>query len=86
MDVSFDRDFWPYLQLFKFKIFTRNIFQALLERDMSWVEVQFLRSAVDVLRKSRQCLMFTYVFAFYLKKTNNAEIFEHNQVLKILLE
>jgi len=52
---------------------------ALLEKDMSWVEVQFLRSAVEVLRKSRQCLMFTYVFAFYLQKTNNAEIFEHNQ-------
>ena len=60
--------------------FYRNKFKALLEKDMSWVEVQFLRSAVEVLRKSRQCLMFTYVFAFYLQKTNNAEIFEHNQV------
>jgi len=47
--------------------------------DMSWVEVQFLTMAADILRKSRQCLMFTYVFAFYLKKTNASIIFEDNQ-------
>lgn len=51
-----------------------------MTRDMSWVEVEFLNSAVDVLRSSRRCLMFSYVFAFYLKKTNSAEIFEDNQV------
>ena len=53
--------------------------------DMSWVEVQFLRNAVDVLQKSRQILMFTYVFAFYLQKSNNTTIFEDNQVIIILL-
>lgn len=47
--------------------------------DMSWVEVQFLRNAVDVLQKSRQILMFTHVFAFYLQKSNNTTIFEDNQ-------
>lgn len=51
----------------------------LVNRDMSWVEVQFLKAAVDILRKSRQCLMFTYVFAFYLKPTNSTLIFEQNQ-------
>ena len=64
------------------------IFQSLQEReglDMSWVEVQFLRNAVDVLQKSRQILMFTYVFAFYLQKSNNTTIFEDNQVIIILL-
>lgn len=53
--------------------------QELMKRDMSWVEVEFLHIAVDVLRKSRKCLMFSYVFAFYLKKSNCAEIFEDNQ-------
>ena len=53
--------------------------------DMSWVEVQFLRNAVDVLQKSRQILMFTYVFAFYLQKSNNTTIFEDNQVIIIIL-
>jgi len=53
--------------------------ESLLERDMSWVEVQFLQTAVNVLQKSRQILMFTYVFAFYLQKSNNTTIFEDNQ-------
>ena len=70
--------------IFEFQL----IFQSLQEReglDMSWVEVQFLRNAVDVLQKSRQILMFTYVFAFYLQKSNNTTIFEDNQVIILLL-
>ena len=46
---------------------------------MSWIEVQFLRKAVDVLSECRRTLMFTYAFAFYLKRDNNAIIFETNQ-------
>ena len=61
-------------------LFRVNLSQELMKRDMSWVEVEFLHIAVDVLRKSRKCLMFSYVFAFYLKKSNCAEIFEDNQV------
>lgn len=47
---------------------------------MSWIEVQFLKKAVDVLCLCRQTLMFTYVFAFYLKKNNQSIIFEVNHV------
>ena len=47
---------------------------------MSWVEVQFLHQAVETLQQSRQILMFTYVFAFYLQRSNPTEIFETNQV------
>ena len=50
---------------------------------MSWVEVQFLHQAVETLQQSRQILMFTYVFAFYLQRSNPTEIFETNQVLVI---
>lgn len=46
---------------------------------MSWIEVQFLRKAVDVLCQCRETLMYTYVFAFYLKKNNQSLIFEDNQ-------
>jgi len=53
---------------------------SLMERDMSWVEVQFLHQAVETLQQSRQILMFTYVFAFYLQRSNPTEIFETNQV------
>lgn len=43
---------------------------------MSWIEVQFLRKAVDVLCECRRTLMFTYAFAYYLKKNNQTIIFE----------
>ena len=43
---------------------------------MSWIEVQFLRKAVDVLCQCRQTLMYTYVFAYYLRKNNQSIIFE----------
>lgn len=39
----------------------------------------FLIPAVEVLCKCRQTLMYTYVFAFYLKNNNHSLIFEHNQ-------
>lgn len=35
--------------------------------------------AVDILCQCRQTLMYTYVFAFYLGKTNQSVIFEDNQ-------
>lgn len=50
-----------------------------MQQHMSWIEVQFLKKAVDVLCLCRQTLMFTYVFAFYLKKNNQSIIFEDNQ-------
>src|SRR6185369_17144728 len=47
--------------------------------DLSWIEVQFLRKAVDVLVQCRMTLKWTYAFAFYLKRDNQTEIFEDNQ-------
>lgn len=46
---------------------------------MSWIEVQFLQKAIDGLISSRRTLMYTYVFAFYLKSSNQQVIFEENQ-------
>ena len=43
---------------------------------MSWVEVQFMKKAVDVLCQCRQTLMYTYAFAYYLHKNNHMLIFE----------
>ncbi|CAG0919057.1 unnamed protein product [Notodromas monacha] len=53
--------------------------EEMQQHGMSWIEVQFLRKAVDILCQCRQTLMYTYVFAFYLQKTNQSVIFEHNQ-------
>lgn len=48
---------------------------------MSWIEVQFLQRAIDVLCQCRQTLMYTYVFAFYLRKNNQSIIFEVSAVV-----
>lgn len=42
-------------------------------------EMWFLNIAVDTLRRSRTTLMYTYVFAYYLERTNQSAIFEDNQ-------
>ncbi|OZJ02985.1 E3 ubiquitin-protein ligase dbl4 [Bifiguratus adelaidae] len=47
--------------------------------DLSWIEVQFLKKAVDTLVQCRTTLKWTYAFAFYLQKNNQTEIFEDNQ-------
>jgi ariadne-1 len=47
--------------------------------DLSWIEVQYLRKAVEVLLKSRSTLMWTYAFAYYLAKNNATVLFEDNQ-------
>lgn len=53
--------------------------EALQQAGMSWIEVQFLRKAVDVLSECRRTLMYSYAFAFYLQKNNQCVIFEDNQ-------
>ncbi|KAI9208112.1 uncharacterized protein BJ171DRAFT_420039 [Polychytrium aggregatum] len=47
--------------------------------ELSWIEVQFLREAVDVLIKSRMTLKWTYAFAYYLERGNATDLFEDNQ-------
>ncbi|KAI8147405.1 hypothetical protein BJV82DRAFT_595364 [Fennellomyces sp. T-0311] len=47
--------------------------------DLSWIEVQFLKKAVDVTVECRMTLKWTYAFAFYLEKSHQTEIFEDNQ-------
>jgi len=50
--------------------------EEMQQHNMSWIEVQFLKKAVDVLCLCRQTLMYTYVFAFYLRRNNQSIIFE----------
>ena len=44
--------------------------------NVSWIEAQFVKRAVDVLCQCRQILMYSYCFAYYLKKNNHTFIFE----------
>jgi len=57
----------------------RQKMEEMQQHNMSWIEVQFLKKAVDVLTQCRSTLMYTYVFAFYLKRNNQSHIFEDNQ-------
>lgn len=53
--------------------------EEMQQHNMSWIEVQFLKKAVDILCQCRQTLMYTYVFAYYLRKNNQSVMFEDNQ-------
>ena len=45
------------------------------------MQVQFLKKAVDILCSCRVTLMYTYVFAYYLRKNNQSAIFEVSTAL-----
>ena len=47
--------------------------------DLSWIQVQFLQKAVQILFEARMTLKWTYCFAFYLARNNQTELFEDNQ-------
>lgn len=46
---------------------------------LTWIEVQFMKKAVEELDKCRQTLKWTYAMAYYLAKGNEKELFEDNQ-------
>lgn len=46
---------------------------------LTWIEVQFMKSACDTLMKCRQDLKWTYALAYYLEKSNHTTLFENNQ-------
>ena len=47
--------------------------------DLTWIEVQFMKKAVDEVEKRRTTLKWTYAMAYYLDKGNHKELFEDNQ-------
>lgn len=44
--------------------------------ELSWIEVQFLKKAVDVTVQCRTTLQWSYAFAYYLQRDHQTEIFE----------
>uniref|UniRef100_A0AAF5HXV3 RBR-type E3 ubiquitin transferase n=1 Tax=Strongyloides stercoralis TaxID=6248 RepID=A0AAF5HXV3_STRER len=53
--------------------------QLFQNEGMSWIEVQFLKTAVSILSNCRKTLMYSYAFAYYLERGNQTDIFEGNQ-------
>ncbi len=47
--------------------------------ELSWIEVQFLKRALDVTVACRMTLKWTYAFAYYLVSNNQTVLFEDNQ-------
>ena len=47
--------------------------------DLTWIEVQFMKKAVDEVSKCRMTLKWTYAMAYYLEIGNQKELFEDNQ-------
>jgi ariadne-1 len=47
--------------------------------DLTWIEVQFMKKAVDEVEQCRMTLKWTYAMAYYLDKGNEKELFEDNQ-------
>ncbi|KAK7037516.1 hypothetical protein VNI00_011008 [Paramarasmius palmivorus] len=47
--------------------------------DLTWIEVQFMKKAVEEVEKCRMTLKWTYAMAYYLAKGNEKELFEDNQ-------
>jgi ariadne-1 len=50
-----------------------------ISSDLTWIEVQFMKKAVDEVEKCRMTLKWTYAMAYYLAKGNEKELFEDNQ-------
>ncbi|TKY85350.1 hypothetical protein EX895_005512 [Sporisorium graminicola] len=46
---------------------------------LTWIEVQFLKKAVDTLTECRMTLKWTYCMAYYLARDNMTDLFEDNQ-------
>jgi len=72
-----------HLQSLKFEsklyAMVKDKMEEMQQHNMSWIEVQFLKKSLDILCECRRTLMYTYVFAYYLKKNNQSAIFEDNQ-------
>ena len=47
--------------------------------NLTWIEVQFAKKAVDEVTKCRMTLMWTYAMAYYLESGNAKQLFEDNQ-------
>jgi hypothetical protein len=50
-----------------------------LTTDLTWIEVQFMKKAVDVVENCRTTLKWTYAMAYYLQNGNQKAMFEDNQ-------
>lgn len=46
---------------------------------LTWIEVQFMKKAVEEVQKCRTTLKWTYAMAYYLARGNHKDLYEDNQ-------
>ena len=84
--INISNRYMNHLQSLKFEnklyAMVKDKMEEMQQHNMSWIEVQFLKKSLDILCECRRTLMYTYVFAFYLKKNNNQQIFEVTKCIK----
>ena len=77
-----------HLQSLKFEnklyAMVKDKMEEMQQHNMSWIEVQFLKKSLDILCECRRTLMYTYVFAYYLKKNNQSDIFAVRMIFHLL--
>ncbi|KAJ2812397.1 hypothetical protein H4S07_001431 [Coemansia furcata] len=56
-----------------------NMEQLQREMTLSWIDVVFLKNAVDILTDCRAALKWTYVLGYYMVSDNQKILFENNQ-------
>ncbi|KAJ2037297.1 hypothetical protein H4S03_003071, partial [Coemansia sp. S3946] len=57
----------------------KNMEQLQREMTLAWIDVVFLKNAVEVLTDCRAALKWTYVLAYYMVSDNQKVLFENNQ-------
>lgn len=66
-------------------IINRFVFLLIFFINKVFFKVQFLKKSLDILCDCRRTLMYTYVFAYYLRKNNQSAIFEVSTGVILLL-
>mmetsp|Transcript_3584 Transcript_3584/g.3960 ORF Transcript_3584/g.3960 Transcript_3584/m.3960 type:complete len:523 (-) Transcript_3584:184-1752(-) len=56
-----------------------RIMHELAEKGMSWIDVQFIKTATEQLTEARDVLKWTYVYGYFLPDQVNRELFEYLQ-------
>lgn len=62
-----------------YKTTEKKMEQMQASANLSWIEVQFAKQAVDIVTSARITLKWSYCMAFYLAKNNQTELYEDNQ-------
>lgn len=58
-----------------------QIMKQLTEGGMNWIDAQFIKTAVEALRKARAVLAVSYAMGYFMDAKSNAELFELQQGL-----